>query len=70
MPNSSDVEHNISFSHPYLSIVDHWEKFKRIEKTLHPTYFRVFIVDNTLTKNSNIISLELRDIGMQKKHIT
>ncbi len=33
-PSSLDLERNISFSHPHLTILDHWEKLKRIEKTL------------------------------------
>ncbi len=41
-----DLECNISFSHPRLSVANRWEKLKRIEKTLQCTSFRMFIIVN------------------------
>jgi hypothetical protein len=46
MPNTSDMEHNIFFSHPHITVVKHKEKLKCIKKTLQPTKFRLFTVVN------------------------
>jgi len=44
MPNSSDLEHNIFFSHPHLNVANCWEELKCIKKTLQSTDFWMFII--------------------------
>jgi hypothetical protein len=43
-PSNLDLECSISFYHPHLTIADHWEKLKCIEKTLQPIDFQMFTV--------------------------
>ncbi len=43
-PNSLDMDHNISFSHPHLIVANRWEKLKHIKKALQPIEFRIFTI--------------------------
>ncbi len=38
-PSSLDMDHNVSFSHPHLIVVNHGEKLKHIKKALQPIEF-------------------------------